>query len=92
MAMQLSPPQSCLLWWSTVEKQRGMPLLVRSLQLPYFWDAPTIVDWNTPIAGIVILLRMGTDGQHDRDASVEFTMSPRAKLRSGLRWMLSIRS
>ncbi|KIN94694.1 hypothetical protein M404DRAFT_34793 [Pisolithus tinctorius Marx 270] len=55
-------------------------------------DAPTIGDWNTPIVGIVTLLRMGTDGQRDRDASVEFTFSSRAKSRSGLKWMLSIRS
>ncbi|KAI6156594.1 hypothetical protein BKA82DRAFT_1004730, partial [Pisolithus tinctorius] len=55
-------------------------------------DAPTIGEWNTPIAGIVTLLRMGTDGQRDRDASVEFTLSSHAKLRSGLKWMLSIHS
>ncbi|KIN95301.1 hypothetical protein M404DRAFT_1007580, partial [Pisolithus tinctorius Marx 270] len=67
--MQLSPPQSCLLCWVYGRKTKGYATLSSFPQLPYFWDAPTIVDWNTPIVGIVILLRMGTDGQHDRDAS-----------------------
>ncbi|KIN94680.1 hypothetical protein M404DRAFT_1008150 [Pisolithus tinctorius Marx 270] len=51
------------------ERTKGHATLSSFPQLPYFWVAPTVVDWSTPIAGIVILSRMGADGQHDHDAS-----------------------